>query len=146
MRPSRRAQIERRAIAAARGYRVQIAVGLEAPSVIGATEAPYIAARDIADERAAMAASVMEHMNFAVLVAAEHDWIPADIAGHEIAGCRHLALMPDIDEGPAEDALHLELEDGRILVDAPMNPIVAHDRRDDERRRGLQPRELRHLL
>ncbi len=136
----RRRQVERRAIAAARGNGVEIAIRLEAPAVIGAAEAAHIAAGDVAYERAAMAAAIVEDVDLAVLVPDQDDRIAADIACHEIADLRHLAFVPDINERAPEDALHFEVEDRGVLEHAAMNPIVA-DERCDRRR---QCRKLRH--
>ena len=76
-----------------------------------------------------MGALIVDDADFALGVAHQHDRLAADKAAEIVAGIFHLAFVADIDPGDAEDALHLELEDGRIGVDLPMHPAGLNEAR-----------------
>ena len=49
------------------------------------------------------------------------DRLAAELGGDEIAGIRDLARMTDEQPGAAEDAFHLQVEQVRIGIDAPVH-------------------------
>ena len=73
-----------------------------------------------------MPAAVEEHVDLAVQIARHHHRLARDPRAVEIRGCGYLAFVSDIDPDPAEDLLHLQLEDLRVCIDAAMNAIVPH--------------------
>src|ERR1044072_3265512 len=52
--------------------------------------------------------------------------LAADLHRPVVADSRHLALVPDVGPHLVEDALHLELENRRIGIDAAVNAIGLH--------------------
>ena len=88
-------------------------IGID-PAVIGALEFPRPAGELPAQHRAAMPAAIDQHMEPALLVAADDHRLQADMRGLEVARLGQLALMRDEDPGLLEDALHLAREDGGI--------------------------------
>ena len=71
-----------------------------------------------------MAATVVDHVYLAVGVA-HHDYgLARDVDAIEIAGVGHEAVVTNIKPRALEDALHLELEDLRVGIDAAMNAIL----------------------
>ncbi len=68
-----------------------------------------------------MGALIVDDADRALGVAHQHDRLAADEAAEIVAGFFHLAFVADINPGDAENALHFELENGRIGVDLPMH-------------------------
>ena len=122
------AEVEVFAVAARHGNRVEIAIGLEGPAVIGAAEQLRIALRLGADDGAAMTAAVVDHSDLAFVVAHEDDGHQPDARRDEIAGLGHQAVMPDIDPAAVEDPLHLEREDVRIAIERAVNAVGIDER------------------
>src|SRR5258706_5476578 len=89
---------------------VQRAIGLVGPSVVAAAEELDVALAIADDLGAAMAAAVIDNMHRAVCVPAHDDGLAADRLRQIVPRLCHLAVMPDIDPGTPEDALHFELE------------------------------------
>src|SRR5690606_25891161 len=114
-------EVERRAfVTLGQRDRLGRAVAVELPSVIGADDALVDVAVAVADQEvAAMGAAVVEHMDLAVVVADHDHGLAADLHGPVVARVLDLALVAHIGPDPAEDALHLQLEDLRVAVDAP---------------------------
>ena len=75
----------------------------------------------LAHERASVPADVEECPQHAVLVADEHDRYVACARRPERARLGNLVRVADVLPGRPEDALLLELEDGRIRVPVPRN-------------------------
>src|SRR5262249_14135415 len=65
--------------------------------------------------------AVEQHLHAAVAMAAHDHRMAAQISGDVVARVWHLAAVPHEQPGAAEDALHLELEQIRVGVDAPVN-------------------------
>jgi hypothetical protein len=73
------------------------------------------------DHRAAMGALVVDHPHRALFVAHQNDGLAAHARGKIVARLLDLTLVPYINPRGAEDAVHLQLEDGRIGVDAAVH-------------------------
>ena len=117
-------------VAVADGHRVQRAVAAVAPAVErAAQELARVAVRERDQLRALVGAAIEQHVDRAVGVADHEHRLPPDQRLVIVAGVRHLARVPDIDPGAAEDALHLEVEDGGVGVDRPMHPVRLHQLR-----------------
>ena len=99
----------------------QGAVGVETPAVIEAGQPRRMAAALVGDFCAAMAAAVEQHMDAAVAMPRHHHRLPPEFGGKKIARIGDLAGMADEQPGPAENPLHLQFEDIRIGIDAPVD-------------------------
>ena len=66
-----------------------------------------------------MGALIVDDAHGTVHVAHHDHRLAAHMGGEIVAGLPDLALVPDIDPGGVEDALHLEVEDGRIGIEFP---------------------------
>src|SRR5260370_7700578 len=100
---------------------------VELPGMVGADDAlADIAASAAVEHGAAMRAAVVEHAHRAVGMADHDHRLAADLHRPVVADSRHLALVPDIGPHLVEDALHFELENRRIGIDAAMNAIGLH--------------------
>src|SRR5260370_2793123 len=107
--------------------RLAAAVGVELPGMVGADDALADIAASVAVEHgAAMRAAVVEHAHRAVGMADHDHRLAADLPRPVVADSRHLALVPDIGPDLVEEALHLELENRRLGIDAVVNPIRLH--------------------
>ena len=51
------------------------------------------------------------------------DWFPAHARREEVARVGDLALVADHEPGAAEDPIHLEVEQGGIGVDRPVDAV-----------------------
>ena len=92
------------------------------PAVVGAADGSAIAVPVLQQLGAAMPARIDEGADLAVL-AADHDQRDADQGeGEIVSGIFHLAFVPDIDPGDAEDPLKLELKERGIGINLPMHP------------------------
>lgn len=107
-------------------------IGID-PAVIGALEFPRPASELPAQHRAAMPAAIDQHIQPALLIAADDHRLQADMRGLEVARLGQLALMRDKDPGLLEDALHLAREDGGIAVSARVDPEGVRPLEDERR-------------
>ena len=123
-------EIEILAVAARHRHRVEVAVGLERPAVIAAAEELRVALLLVADDGAAVAAAVVDDVDLAVGVPRQHNRMLADAGGDEVAGLRHQAFVADIDPGPAEDLVHLQVEHFGIEIERAVNPVAMDQRAD----------------
>src|SRR5262249_38733468 len=99
----------------------EAAVGVEAPAVIATGQPRRVALALVGHLGAAVSAAIEQHIDAAVAVA-DHDYgLTAELDGDVIAGVRHLALVADEQPRAAEDALHFELEQLGIGVDAAVH-------------------------
>ena len=116
------------AVALAHGHRMQAAIGVEGPAVIGAAKAlAGIALLHVANDGAAMAAAVVQHAHLAIGMAHADDRLAPNESGEEVPRLRDLAIVADIDPGPLEDALHLQLEHLGVDEDPPVYPVVQNE-------------------
>jgi len=97
------------------------AVEVVGPTVIAAGEFRRVALVGGHDHGAAVGALVVDHAHLSLVVAHQHDRLASHARGEIVAGLFDLALVPDVNPGGVEDALHLELEDGGIGVDATVH-------------------------
>ena len=73
-----------------------------------------------------MGAAVLQNAN-SVVVASDHDYLVApELASDEVTSLLDLAFVPDKDPSAFEDPFHLELEDRRIGVKAPVRAVGFH--------------------
>src|SRR5262249_35807276 len=107
------------AAALGRRHGHQPAIQIEGPAVVEAGEAVGMTAALVDHLGTAMAAAVEQHADAAVTLAHHDDGLTPELGGVGVAGVGDLALMADIEPGPAEQTLHLELEDLRVGVDTP---------------------------
>src|SRR5260221_8847160 len=105
---------------------VERAIGLVGPAVVAAAEGLDVALAIADDLGAAMAAAVIDNMHGTIRVPAHDDGLAADGRRQIVARLRHLAVMPDIDPGAPEDALHFQLEQLRVDIDVAVNAIRLH--------------------
>src|SRR5262249_19059854 len=107
--------------------RLAAAVGVELPGMIRADDALADVAAAVAVQHvAAVRAAVVEHAHRAVGMADHDHRLATDLYRPVVADLRHLALVPEIGPHLVEDALHLELENRRIGIDAAVNAIGLH--------------------
>ena len=105
---------------------LKVALKIEGPGVIDALEALGRTATVQADQRAAMAATILERVDLAILGARHNDRSRADEAGPVVAGLRHLGLQTKVVPGTAlVDALLLLRLNTLVLVDGVWHPGVA---------------------
>ena len=132
-----RALVEGRVAAGVR-HAEQLAGDVVGPAVIRAGERPRAAAVGRTHHRAPVHAAVHEDGDVAVLAAHHDDRLGPDATGDEVARARDLAVVADEDPSPAEDPLHLVVEDAWIGVERGVDAIVVHQRRVVDRsvRRG----------
>ena len=114
--------IEIAGIAVQERRRFEPAVGAVGPAVIAAAELARMTRLGGHHHGAAMGALVVQHADGAVVVPHHEERPEPDPRREEVARLRHLALVPDIDPGAAENALHLEREDLGIGVERAMHP------------------------
>ena len=124
-------------------HRFEPAVEVIGPAVIAALEFLGMALVIGDDQRAAMSALIVDDADLAFGVAHQHHRLLADEGGEIVARLLHLAFMADIDPGGAEDALHFEIENGGIGIDAAMNARRLHQ--GSKRFRGRHKQLLQEL-
>src|SRR5262249_38420460 len=117
--PGRREQthagaVEGRAIALLGGQTLERASAAVVPGVVEAAHGPAVALGHPADQRAAMAARVVEDALDAVVAVPEQQRPVADVAGPEVTRLRDLRLVADVEPAAIEDRAHLALE--HVLV------------------------------
>jgi hypothetical protein len=76
---------------------------------------------------AAMRAAIEHHVQRTAGVAGDDHRLPAHHGGVEAAGLRDLALMAQVQPGPAEDQPHLLLEDRGIHIGRAMHAAGLHE-------------------
>ena len=103
----------------------QGAVVAERPAVERAGQRRAVVGLAPADHRAAVRARVDQAVQFAVLVAGDHDGLTADVGGEVVAGVGQLALVGQVDPVALEDVLHLQLEDLLVGEDPPVGAVDA---------------------
>ena len=96
-------------------------VGIVGPAVIAADQTGGMTLAFVDHLGAAMGAAVEKDMHVAVTVARHDHRLAAELGRDVVAWIRYLAGMPDEQPGAAENALHLQLEDVSISVNAPMH-------------------------
>src|SRR4029078_7218259 len=101
----------------------QVAVVRIGPAMIWATEYLLVAALVVADEVGAMPAAVEECTQLVVLASHQDDGLQPDLPADIVTAVWHFAFVPEIDPEPAEDVLHLPLEQLCVVVDPAMNAI-----------------------
>src|SRR5262249_4736370 len=114
-------------------HRLDAAVEVVGPNVIAAGEFRRVALVGRDDHGAAVGALVVDHAHRPLVVAHYNDRLAPHARGEIVAGLFDLALVPDIDPGGTEDAVHLELEDGGIGVE----PTVHATGRDQASKLGI---------
>jgi hypothetical protein len=82
--------------------------------MVGTLKRPRVARFLTADQRAAMRASVKQYAHNAVIAAHQNQRAPGHSSRPEIAGVRHLGLMPDVEPALVEDAAPFLLKAFRI--------------------------------
>ena len=82
------------------------------------------------DHRAAMSTLIAQHLQFSVGVPHDDNRLAGNLRAEEISDVLHLALVADIDPGGAKDVLELQIEDGRIGVEAAMDASGLHELRE----------------
>jgi len=97
------------------------AVEMVSPAVIAADEFRRLALVGGHDHRAPVGALVVDHPHRALLVAHQNDGLAAHARGKIVARLLNLTLVPHINPRGAEDAVHFQLEDGGIGVDAAVH-------------------------
>ncbi len=108
----------------------QLAVVVERPAVEGAGEGGPVVLLAPAEHRALVAAGVDQRVQLAVLVAGDHDRLPAHVDRQVVVVVRQLALVGQVDPVALEDVLHLQLEDvgvGERVAPAPVDPPLGID-------------------
>src|SRR4029077_12061936 len=113
-------------------HRLDSTVEVVGPTVIAANEFRRVALVGRHDHGAAVGALVVDHPHLSLLVAHQNDRLAPHARGEIVAGLFDLALVPDIDPGGVEDALHLDVEDGGVGV----VPTVHATGRDQARKLG----------
>src|SRR6516164_832544 len=78
------------------------------------------------DERTAMRALIMDDADFAIRIAHKNHGLAADEGPNIVTGFAHLALVADIDPGPAKDPFHLRFEDFRIDIESAVHAAGLH--------------------
>ena len=73
------------------------------------------------DERAAMSALVVDHAHASFLVPHQNDRLASHARREIVAGLFDLAFVPNIEPSHAEDAFHLQFEDGGVGIDATVD-------------------------
>ena len=76
-------------------------------------------------------AAVVEDADRPVLAPHHEDRPGADLGGDEVAGSRHLALVPDVHPGVGEEVAHLERE--HLFVDVDVAVDLGHPHEAGER-------------
>jgi hypothetical protein len=103
--------------AAAEGQSDEVAIELVVPLVVGADELLDRARALAAEGHAAVGAAVLDHVQFAALVAHQDHAALADHRALEVAGVRHLALQPHVAPvALVEEALELAPVHGLVGV------------------------------
>ena len=74
-----------------------------------------------------MGATVVKDADLPVFAPYHEDGTGADLGGDEVAGGRHLALVPDVDPGVREEVPHLEREHLGVDVDVAMDLGLPHE-------------------
>src|SRR5579871_1137937 len=131
-------RIEVARISVLQRHPLDLAVEVIRPAMIAAGEFAGIAAFRRDHERAAMSALIVDDANALVLIADQHDRLASDPGREIVARIFHLAFVPDVDPGRAENPFKLQLEYRRVRIDAPMHAARLHEARE------LLRRELRH--
>ena len=96
------------------GDRLQIAVGVVGPAVVGTDERAGVAVVSAAEAVAAMAADVQESVDLALPVASDQHGVLAHVGGEEVAGVGELGLVAEEEPAACENLLQLLLVDGII--------------------------------
>jgi hypothetical protein len=104
--------------------RAHAAVEVEAPRVVRAHEGAAGVSALVADDlHAAVRAPVEEHLHAAVVLSHHQERLAADGDGVVVARRLHLRFVAAIHPHTLEDAVHLEVEDRGVGVDALVHPI-----------------------
>ena len=98
---------------------------VEGPGVVEAPERLGVAPVGAADEGAPVGARVVEHRQLAVPGAGEEQRALGHHAPGVVAGVRHLRLVSQVEPAAVEDALPLQLVDGRRHHGGTMHPEPA---------------------
>jgi hypothetical protein len=119
-------EVEIRRIAAAERDSRKRAVVPIGPTVIDTTKVFGVARLLTADDRAAVHAAIVHHIDIAVFVSAHDNGLPTKVCSFIISGTGHLGLVTD--EGPRaiENTSYLFLKKQWIGVHAPVYPILLH--------------------
>ena len=108
-------------IAALIGDLEQGAIRVEGPAVVTAAKGAGVAAGGVHQLGPLVGTAVVQYMYLAMAIAGHHHRnLVVDVGGVEIAGIRHLAFMAYEYPGLAPDALHLQLKNVRVGIDAAM--------------------------
>ena len=94
--------------------------------MVGAIERARVAAVVGAQLRTAMRARIAHDVDAAIVGARHQHLVAAEVGAQEVVRLGDLALVGDEQPGAAENPLHLELENARIGVEAPMHHVGAH--------------------
>ena len=120
--------LEIRTVAARLGHLAQRASQVIDPAVVPAPEHLGVAGFGFHHGGAAMPAAVDQHTHLGVPAADHQHGRAAHPTCLEVAGTRNFTFVTDIDPRPVEDALHLQVEDRLVGIDARVNPAVLHQR------------------
>src|SRR6516164_8340715 len=119
-------RIEVARIAVLQRHRLEPAVEMIGPAVIATLKFVGIAFVVGNDQRTAVSALIVDDANFAFGIANENHGLAADEGAYIVAGLAHLALVADIDPGPAEYPFHLRFEDCRIGIESAVYTAGLH--------------------